>query len=197
MIPRGVFVTILWLCFVLNVGAQQSGTPQAYHDYDAYQIYVLLLPQAEASEKHSLVIEEQTSAKLQQPDGFPSGPEACVDASVAGDFQEAIADYNRVNQQRWLLQRDFQIERPYVIASSDALKGFSKADWWGDFYKHYPNSGGFQEMSAVGFNKERTRAIVYSGASCGKLCGDWSFHLFKKVEGAWKQVPGVNCHTVS
>ncbi|HEY6765907.1 MAG TPA: hypothetical protein VI386_14175 [Candidatus Sulfotelmatobacter sp.] len=60
-----------------------------------------------------------------------------------------------------------------------------------------PNSGGYIILSAVGFNKEKTEAFVYSGSSCGSLCGHWGFHLLEKIDGNWKKVPGVSCVTVS
>jgi hypothetical protein len=52
-------------------------------------------------------------------------------------------------------------------------------------------------MSAVGLNQEKTRAVVYTGSSCGGLCGRWSFHLLDKLDGNWKTVPGVTCSAVS
>ena len=36
----------------------------------------------------------------------------------------------------------------------------------GQFFRRYPDSGGYIIVSAVGFNKEMTRAIVYTGSSC-------------------------------
>jgi hypothetical protein len=200
MISPRALATVFLLCSVSNLGAQQPTAPQPYHDYDAYQIYALLLPHpvSNSSVKGTLAIRQETVKQLRGAlGGFPMGPEACVYPSVAPEFAAAIADYNRLNQQRWLLQRDFQIELPYVIASSDTLNGLSKKHWWDDFYKHYPHSCGLQEMSAVGFNKERTRAILFMGEACGFVCGEWSFHLFKKVDGSWKQVPGVSCIDVS
>lgn len=63
--------------------------------------------------------------------------------------------------------------------------------------ERYPGSGGILPMSSVGFNKEKTCAIVYFGSSCGSLCGAWSFHLLEKVNGKWREIPGVTCHTGS
>ena len=52
-------------------------------------------------------------------------------------------------------------------------------------------------MSAVGFNEDKTLAVVYSGSTCGGECGRWSLHLFEKIDGKWKSLPGVTCVTVS
>lgn len=52
-------------------------------------------------------------------------------------------------------------------------------------------------MSAVGFDKARNRAVVYTGSSCNNLCGRWRFPLLERVHGEWKEVPGVTCVEVS
>ena len=135
---------------------------------------------------------------LQKPsDHFPEGPEACIYPDVALKFKEAIADYNRVNQRRWLLQRSFHTEDPYELVTSEALKVLFSGGEWDGFYKRFPSSNGIISLSAVGFNREKTRAIFYGGTSCGSLCGSWSFQLMEKVDGKWKMVPGVSCHTMS
>jgi len=84
---------------------------------------------------------------------------------AADKFKEAIADFDRMNSKRWLLQRRFQIQKPHELMSSDTIRvSFKKTVMGGDgFYKLYPSSGGFVIMSAVGFNKEKSKAIVYFG----------------------------------
>lgn len=42
------------------------------------------------------------------------------------------------------------------------------------------------EVSAVGFNNERTRALVYVGHHCGALCGGGTYHLMVKMNGKWE-----------
>jgi len=54
---------------------------------------------------------------------------------------------------------------------------------WEDFYKRYPNSGGWIELSAVGFNADKMAAVVYMGHYCGGLCGGAGFHVPQKKDG--------------
>ena len=70
---------------------------------------------------------------------------------------------------------------------------------WKPFYDRYPDSSGYLQMSAVGFNGARTRALVYMGHQCNNLCGGGSYHLMDKVKGAWlpATVSGVGCAWVS
>ena len=81
--------------------------------------------------------------------------------------------------------------------SSETIETLFKRDGWDAFYKRYPGSGGYVIVSAVGFNRGKSQAIVYTGSVCGNLCGRWSFHLLEKVDGNWKQATGVTCVSVS
>lgn len=123
-------------------------------------------------------------------------PESCIAPEAASRFKDAIADYKRANGKQWLLQRRFEIEKRYTIESSDAIGVFSPGDWEG-FHRRHPDSRGFIIMSAVGFNKKKTQAIVYTGSSCGSLCGRWSFHLLEKKDGKWMKVSGIRWVTMS
>ena len=192
-----VLSAILICCCTLNAAAENEPA-EPYSVDEAYRIYSLLLPNEESYgfANGTLVIQEETVRQLQRNNVWP-GPEACISPEVADQFKDAITDYNRVNLKRWSLQRQFQIARPYEVVSSDAISVLFKLGGWKAFNERYPVSGGIQTMSAVGFNKEKTRAIVYSGSSCGSLCGAWSFHLLEKVNGEWREIPGVTCHTVS
>ena len=173
------------------MAGQTSIAPTAYDVEDSYQIYNLLLPNEESYEfaTGTLIVQEDTVSNAVS--------NSCVTPEAASRFKDAIADYKRVNGDRWLLQRRFQIDKPYEIVSSDAIAVAFKEGGWEGFHKRYPDSGGYIVMSAVGFNKEKTLAIVYTGSSCGDLCGLWRFHLLEKIKGKWKIVPGISCVTVS
>ena len=115
--------------------------------------------------------------------------------------KEAFADYGEVQKRTWLLQRRLQMERPYELVRSDTIRQFFNErgpEGWKDFNQRYPDSNGFIIVSPVGFNKSKTLAVVYTGSSCGGLCGRWIFHLLEKDRsGGWKAVPGVTCVTMS
>ena len=186
-----LIVLVFWIGTPL---AQDSSTAQAYDVADAYQIYSLLIPHQESYgfAKGTLVIQEQTVTSADVVG-------ACLSPEAAREFSAAISDYRRSQTKKWLLKRQFQIEKPYEIESEQTLgrlRGHGLASW-DAYYDHYPQSGGWIFMSAVGFNKNKTRAIVYMGSICGGLCGQAQFHLLEKVQGQWKEIPGVTCVTVS
>ena len=164
---------------------------EPYEDKGAYDIYNLLLPSEEVMRfaKGTLLIQEDTVTKLD--------PAACIAPSEKDEFKDAIADFERVNRKPWRLQRQFTIEKPYELVNQQTLKVVFENGWWGAFYKRYPDAGGYFVFSAVGFNKDKTLAVVYSGSICGSECGQWSLHLLKKLDGTWRVVPGITCVTVS
>lgn len=55
-------------------------------------------------------------------------------------------------------------------------------------------------VSAVGFNRDRTRALVYVGHHCGMLCGGGRYHVLVKTDGRWqeyKEFRGGSCFWAS
>lgn len=180
------------LCWSAIAAGTDPAAAKSYDVTDAYRIYSLLLPYQESYgfAKGTLIIQEETVSTR-------DGAEPCVTPEAATRFKDAITDYKRLNRKPWLLQRRFEIEKPYELVSSDTIRALFGEGGWNGFYKRHPDSGGYIIMSAVGFNKEKTLAIVYTGSSCGGLCGRWSFHLLEKIDGNWKQVPGITCSMVS
>jgi len=67
---------------------------------------------------------------------------------VANKFKDAIAGFNRFHSKKWLLQRQFQIEKPYKIVSSGVIAALPD---------YPPSSAAYVEMSPVGFNHEKLR----------------------------------------
>ena len=179
---------------VVTVMPQEPSAAKPYDDSDAYQIYSVLIPQEESYgfAKGTLIIQEETASNAPVVG-------ACLDAETVKQFKVAISDYERSRTKPWLLNRHFQIEKPYEIVNKQTLallRGHG-LDRWDDYYDRYPQSGGWVFLSPIGFNKTKTQAIVYTGSICGGLCGRSGFHVLEKVHGQWKEVPGVTCVTVS
>lgn len=97
------------------------------------------------------------------------------------------ADYERARARKWLLERQFKIEKPYEIVDTKTIARLEASD------QPRPKSGGHIFLSPVGFNRGKTLAIVYTGSICGGLCGHAQFHLLEKVQGQWKEVPAETC----
>jgi hypothetical protein len=56
---------------------------------------------------------------------------------------------------------------------------------WTEFTKKYSESAGWIEFSAVGFNQDKTIAVLYVAHHCGSLCGGGVVRAFQKFNGKW------------
>jgi hypothetical protein len=182
------------------VGSPQeavSKPPAAYDDADAYEVYSAILPQEwpwREGDARTLVIRTET-----EPYAMCVKPDRDSEKIVG----TAITDYMKKNARKWLLQRQFGLSKPYDMVSSDELDTIFKTEGsagWPKFYERHPNSGGWIELSAVGFNASKTIAVVYAGHSCGRLCGGGTFQILQKVDGKWKPfrlTGGTSCSWAS
>jgi hypothetical protein len=167
--------------------------PSSYDETEAYKVYSALLPNEwtwnEANTKTLVIgIETEPYAMCIVPDKESE--------KVVGS---AIADYKKKNGRKWLLQRQFEITKPYEMISSDEINTIFNTEGtegWKTFYERHSDSGGLIEFSAVGFNASKTVAVVYAGHTCGSLCGGGTFHILQKVDGKWKPLRlkgGTSC----
>jgi hypothetical protein len=181
-IPKLVGAFLLFTVLVIfRVNGVTGGT--AYDDAEAYRVYSAILPNewswrdAKAS---TLVIRVETAPFTM-----------CIEPDKESEkiFGSAIKDYEKINKKRWLLQRRFEIEKPYELISSEEIATtFSSRledGGWGAFYERHPDSGGWIELSAVGFNSSKTIAVPYAGHHCHLLCGGGTFHFLRKADGRW------------
>jgi hypothetical protein len=180
------FVLIVPVLGIVTAMPQEPSAAQPYVESDAYQIYSLLLPQEESYgfAEGTLIIQEETVASA-------TVAGACLTPEVARHFKDAASNYERARTKKWLLQRQFKIEKPYEIIDSKTIARLEASD------QPRPKSGGHIFTSPVGFNREKTLAIVYTGSICGGFCGRARFHLFEKTHGRWKEVSAVTCVVAS
>jgi len=169
---------------VILAMAQEKGmsVAKAYDEVEAYKVYSAILPNewpwSEANAT-TLVIRTET-----EPYTMCIAPDKESEKVVGS----AIANYKKENATKWLLQREFDITKPYEMVSDEEIANIFKLDGsagWKTYYERHPNSGGWIELSAVGFNPSKTIAVVYAGHSCGGLCGGGTFHILQKVDGKW------------
>ena len=186
----GKFTSLLILALLLSQGIiSSSGKAPPYEDQEAYEVYSAILPlESPLRNAHAkrLIIQNETK-------GF----EMCLRPEE--EWQEkigpAISDYVRSNAKPSLLQPRIQVGVPYHLIAADELTTAIQAAGWEGFYQRYPDSGGWMELSAVGFNVNKTVAVVYIGHHCGPLCGGGGFHVLEKKDGKWVAIDwkGSSC----
>lgn len=101
---------------------------------------------------------------------------------------ETVDDLRAKNNDNYKFLKNFDIGHPYALISDEEFQSFFKGnanDGWKRFYEKYPKSGGIVTFSRVGFNADKTQALVYRGHRCGALCGEGLYYLLSKKNGAW------------
>lgn len=71
-------------------------------------------------------------------------------------------------------------ERRTIFSDKDTRKA------WAGFYKKFPGSSGYIIVSSIGFNEDRSQALVDFTNKCGDKCGTEQFVLLTKVNGGWR-----------
>jgi hypothetical protein len=157
--------------------AGQVGTPV---DPESYAVYKALIPFHLAG-KGRIILRRETFVDRRC---FPKG------RSLAEEWKPVVDDFAEQNSRPRTLQAGFDVGRDYMLVPSKEIEAEfigAKPGDWSTFYAHYPNSGGFIELSAVGFDSTKTRAIVYGAHHCGGLCGKGAYHLMEKIDGQWHE----------
>jgi hypothetical protein len=105
-------------------------------------------------------------------------------------LRPAIKDYLGLNSRRWLLQPKLSFPQRYTLIPEKELaaifqegtSGIPSRNAWKEFQQRYPTYQGWIEVSAVGFNSDKTIAIVYLGYHCGEQCEGGEFKALEKKE---------------
>jgi len=162
-------------------------TSKPYDVDEAYEVYSAILPTIGES---PLVIRTETRT-----------PEICLqplDAQAERTLRPVINNYLELNALPWQLQKHFDIKRHYELLAEEELSatfpsgmnGSPSMEGWGTFYERHPDSKGWIELSAVGFNADKTIAVVYMGYYCGDGCRGGEFRALQKDAGKWRLLTG-------
>lgn len=198
---------VVVVCLGIGVRGQIKASAELRTDAEAYSVYSAVfraLSDAHKDSKRLIIIAESSV--------FPSSTvpgsdkvRVCM-TPAPGDEAErnpVIEAYQTANKGVGLLEARLDIALPYEIVPrslvSSIIRGRDLDDGWKTFYAKYPDSGGYFEVSRIGFNADRTLALVYAGNYCGSLCGRGSYYFYGKVNGKWVPLPwrGNGCSWVS
>jgi hypothetical protein len=173
--PR-IMLLFLIPCALLcqSESTTQKKKPALYDVAEAYEVYDAVLPSEwpwSVAHAKKLTIRSETVPYIN-----------ClrVEDTQDRDVRLAIANYLELNKEARLLERTFRIDLPYELTSRDDLSLQQDRD-----------TGGLIEVSAVGFNADKTSAVVYVGHHCGLMCGGGAFHVLLKKHGRWQPVSNV------
>ena len=179
------FVLVSVLCLQWSSG--QIAPVKSYSEANVPEVYKALIgPQS----KKSLLVRSTTVAPM--------------NCSVSGEeitdteFREAMSAFLAVNEQVWDLSQVLGDRK--TISNEDLDETFKPGvmEGWKRFRQRHPDIPGYVGLSAIGFNKAHTVAIVYSEVRCGGKCGAGGFKYFRHTKG-WRRVnPNFpNCDWIS
>ncbi len=194
-------VVVLALATLAQSSAQTNPRPKPapYDVPEAYEVYAALLPMEWTSREakaHYLVIQEETDAG---PSFGPLKPvRECYPPGFLKTYGGVMDEFERVNQQPKLLLRKLAIEKPYKLVPKSVINGFFEryVEGW-QLFDSQLRAAGYFDVSAVGFNADKTQAFVYIGHSCGNVCGGGTYHLLEKIAGKWEETFPSGCRWAS
>jgi hypothetical protein len=175
------------LAVALTPFAQTNPSPSAvsYDDSEAYAVYAAVLandPLVTQANPKLLVVRRETEA-YQLCEGW--------DTAAQPLFGSSLADYQAKAKTTWLLRRTPKSSLPSVIATTAEITSSSKSNdpTPNAFERKYPDSHGYVVFSAVGFNADKSvavvsRAFVSYGASSQSSSG--GFLVLQRKDGRWQ-----------
>jgi hypothetical protein len=185
---------MLALPFATRVPAFQSFQETklaAAEEHDAYEIYSMLLrKEMNPSWKvaaWTIIRQTHTYPNV----GSPHNIRQCLGVPRDQEtiYLPLIDAYTARNNGKLVLDAKFDLPR-YELVDSGTTSGRSNAA---------APSATFV-VSAIGFNSDRTRALLYVGHYCGSLCGGGTYHPVVKKDGIWQvdgEFRGMTCLWVS
>jgi hypothetical protein len=208
-----LFVITLILPLVTRITAFQPPVSQpkqanvgelkltAAQESDSYEIYSMLLrtempPQWKIT---GWAIRQETQTFPNHSVSTVNNLRLCLDPSQdqRSIYLPLLEDYVAKNKNKLVLERKFDLPEYALIEPTEIRESqqrFRAADG-------FPfNASVIFHVSAVGFNRDSTRALVYVGHDCGSLCGGGGYHLLVKKDGQWqadREYRGMSCMSAS
>jgi hypothetical protein len=163
-------------------------TNQELRDWEDYSVYAAVLKERFITrDTRRLVIESSTS--------IDDESYADLDETVkrgAPLTKETADNFKSKHASRKLRDR-FNLPLPiHLLNKKEIARVFKRrnktSDVWEGFYRAYPSAPGLFKLSRVGFNADKSQALLFVAHSCGLLCGEGSYFVLVKKDGEWKVV---------
>lgn len=164
---------------------------QALLDTEEYTVYSALL-KALYNESHepNLTICRKTTADPLNDRGIRSllKKSSSLDSLILHDF-------NARNETQFYIENRFDIERKINLVEEKEVKSITERalgekdplgeNGWKEFRKIYGSSP-LLYLSRIGFNRQRSRALLLFGYQSGWLGGEGNYYILEKQSSGWK-----------
>lgn len=167
---------------------------------DTYSVYEASLhnPVADHNgDPHGYFISDRTGQTYGVAD-----PDKCIDAPEADRraLQQAVADFRAQNGNVYRIVNRFNLNGRKVRLLNEVEEKQVEARLFDRKTRLQPmlaDATDIIRLSRVGFNNDRSLAIVVVSNYCGGLCGSERWRIFKRSKGEWVEQHWNRCEVVS
>jgi hypothetical protein len=161
-------------------------------DSDEYAVWSILLVWRYTYRNHqTFVIRDRTATDTNPRDLLP----------YAYLSEEAFSDFKAKNKEQYRLENKLSVTTPCVfiskekedslfptahITSIDSNSIEQMQNNWNQFYQQYPGMHGIVTFSRVGFNSDKSQAVVYVRYDGGIMTHRGEYFVFAHKNGSWE-----------
>ena len=197
---RGLLCSALAIGLLIGAEGQNkkktpaAPLPSAALDNEEYAVYSALLQSLYAGGAKLLVMDNYVSgcvpvgnnaegekAWQQSLNSLPSKLPK-LSAKTLADFKSKARQCRSIEAKLTLPVKYLLLskqERKQIFATPDTKKA------WANFHQKYAGATGYINVSNIGFNEDRTQALVNTYRKCGVQCGAEKIVLLTKGNGQW------------
>ncbi len=177
-------IVCILLLGILNFSCAKPAVDYSFDDYSIYSEFLqddyndtnkLQTKKKQKINKAVVIMSETKVFKIMPND---------LKANLKGLQDETIQNYIIRNKTTMTLENKFRCEMKIILVKESKIKKILKKGW-SNFKKKYPYSSGFIFLSRVGFNKDKTQALIYVGELWGPLAGVGYYILYNLENGEW------------
>jgi hypothetical protein len=167
-------------------------TSDVLEDVD-YQIYSTVLTEMQTNSKQLIVFQTSSKGMSISEEIGSDGYAKFLKSEIPDLDLTVFTDYNRINANAVNFDNKFTVNSKTVklLGQEELNFIFSVPDingGWEKFYKKYPNSNGYTRFSRIGYNTDKTWAILEIGNFYASLGAGGAIVILKKDNTAWKIV---------
>ena len=166
---------------------------------EEYAVYTVVLSQrkvisSDGNRARLWVINKQTLT-LGEVDGDIKHLGLIEAGLLPARFKPLLDNLRAQNPTEYRLARRFPTARRYALISPERYRAFfdsnQRLSGWDAYYQRFPHGTGFTTLSRVGFDANKSNAIVCLSYSCHWICGYDQVWLLSKVRGRWVPIKAI------
>lgn len=183
----GALATLALLFGQASLHAQKAIEPPQITEDDSAIYTAVLRELYQAAKGRPIILSDQTA--LGVPPGMVGnlpvqGPQTI--SFLDRISPEARQNYEDVNHSSLHIPSPCKLAPECTLENlADVALQVKDAKAWHKFMTKHANTPGIIIVSRIGYNRARDQAVVYSGMSCGLLCGQGEFTWLTKHDGVW------------